>query len=877
MTTQVQTGTIRTQIPARLDRLPWTKFHWRVILGLGTVWILDGLEVTMVGNVAARMTEDGTGVDIGAGQIGLAGSIYVIGACLGALFFGQLTDRLGRKKLFIATLAIYIVATVATAFTFAPWFFFAARFLTGSGIGGEYAAINSAIDELIPGRVRGRADLTINGSYWLGAAAGAGATVFFLNTAIFPLFWGWRVAFAVGAVLGFTIMLVRRHVPESPRWLFIHGREEEAERIVDSIESEVSAEAAEQLPEASSTITVRQRSVIPFRTIARTAFVVYPKRSILGISLFIGQAFLYNAFTFNLALLLTTFYDVPSGFTPVFYVIWALSNFLGPVLLGRLFDTLGRIPMITLSYLGSAVITVPMIVLFAQGQLNAWTFLGFILGIFFLASSGASAAYLTVSEVFPMETRALAIAFFYAVGTAAGGIAGPLLFGTLIESEQRGNVMIAFIVGAAVMAVGGIAELFLGVRSERASLEDIAKPLTAQEAEEGGGEQDGAEGAGQESDEQREARNCRHDAERERARASDHRARSLELQAQAARTPAPDGTEAAAAESTSGTEGDGAGSYAEQQRAEEALAELAELRAAALDEQTVAHELLAEAGGESGEHARAALRARAQAAEQRASGYAERARAADSESAAEGTEHDAYAAAADERSRAREQWALAERTRADAASDEDGGPAVAAATAEMHEYWAARHEATAQEHDASADGDDQARQLAERRAAEQEQLALAAEQRVSGAEHTANADAERSGLDSDDGTRQQDDAREREALEREERIRERVRRRESAERSGLRRFAPGPGRITAGRRSGGLDEQQEAEVEQVLDQEIQVLSRALSQHGAIDRAELARLVGARYWGPGRFGHALRAAVNEGWAQRLSRRTYGPPE
>src|SRR5699024_5358766 len=232
MSTEVETRTISTRIPERLDRLPWTKFYWRVLAGLGTVWILDGLEVTMVGNVAARMTQDGSGINIGAGQIGLAGSIYVIGACLGALFFGQLTDRLGRKKLFIATLAIYIVATVATAFAFAPRFFYLVRFLTGSGIGGGYAALNSALDGLIPGRVRGRADLAINGSYWLGAAAGAAATVFFLNTAIFSMFWGWRVAFAVGAVLGFTIMLVRRNVPESPRWMFIHGREEEAEQIV---------------------------------------------------------------------------------------------------------------------------------------------------------------------------------------------------------------------------------------------------------------------------------------------------------------------------------------------------------------------------------------------------------------------------------------------------------------------------------------------------------------------------------------------------------------------------------------------------------------------------------------------------------------------
>lgn len=464
-----------------MDRLPWSRFHWRVVIGLGTVWVLDGLEVTMVGSVAARLTEPGSGIHMSAGQIGIAAAVYVLGACLGALLFGQLTDRFGRKKLFLLTLLVYLVATVATAFSFAPWYFYLARFLTGAGIGGEYAAINSAIDELIPARLRGRVNLIINGSYWLGAAGGAAAAVFFLNEAVFPTWLGWRLAFAVGAVLGLGILLVRRHVPESPRWLFIHGRQDEAERIVDDIERDVAEETGEQLAEPGESLTVRQRTTIPFRMIAETAFKLYPKRAVLGLALFTGQAFLYNGITFNLGTLFGTFFGVSSTIVPVFVVVYALSNFTGPVLLGRLFDTVGRIPMIAGTYLGSAALTVPLALLFTAGVLNRWTFLALIAAIFFLASAGASAAYLTVSEVFPMETRALAIAFFYAVGTAVGGITGPLLFGQLIGTEQVGYVATAFLIGAAVMALGGLAELLLGVRAERATLEDVAKPLTAQD------------------------------------------------------------------------------------------------------------------------------------------------------------------------------------------------------------------------------------------------------------------------------------------------------------------------------------------------------------------------------------------------------------
>jgi MFS family permease len=478
-----QTGTIETQVPARLDRLPWSRFHWMIIIGLGTVWILDGLEVTIVGSIGDRLTEPGSGITLDASQIGTAAAFYVGGACLGALFFGQLTDRLGRKKLFLVTLGLYIVATIATAFSWTAWYFYAARFFTGAGIGGEYAAINSAIDELIPARVRGRVDLIINGSYWVGAAAGAFAAVALLDTTLFATDVGWRLAFALGALLGFGILIVRRHVPESPRWLFIHGREEEAEEIVGNIERDVQEETGQKLPEPDRSLVVHQRERIPFREIARTAFKKYPRRTILGLSLFVGQAFLYNAVTFDLGTLLGEFFEVDSGTIPIYIAIFATSNFMGPLLLGRFFDTLGRKPMVTGTYLISAVLTAILGFMLLGGGLTTWSFMAFIIATFFFASAGASSAYLTVSEIFPMETRALSIAFFYAVGTAAGGIVGPILFGHLIASGSQDQVAIGFFIGAVVMSIGGIAELLFGVRAEQKQLEEVAEPLSAEGVE----------------------------------------------------------------------------------------------------------------------------------------------------------------------------------------------------------------------------------------------------------------------------------------------------------------------------------------------------------------------------------------------------------
>ncbi len=481
MADKVETGRITTDIPARMDRLPWARWHWLVVIGLGTVWILDGLEVTIVGSMSEALKPDGTGLGLSSYQVGVAGAVYVAGACTGALFFGQLTDRFGRKKLFLITLGVYTVATVLTAFSMNPMWYFGARFLTGAGIGGEYAAINSAIDELIPAKYRGRVDVAINGSFWIGAAGGALLTIPLLDPTLIDPAWGWRIAFGLGAILAVGILVVRRNVPESPRWLFIHGREDEGEQIVRDIEKAVRDETGEDLPSVSETITIRQRKTISIPEIARTVFTLYPRRTILCFSLFVGQAFLYNAFFFTYGDTLGTFFDVTQ---PGYYIaVFAASNFAGALLLSPLFDRVGRVQMIAGTYILSGVLLA--VAGFVLGDLTAITLTIFGAVIFFFASAGASAAYLTASEVFPMETRALCIAFFYAIGTAVGGISGPLLFGKLIDDASADKditaIAIGYFIGAALMVIGGVVEAVLGVRAEGQSLENIARPLTAEE------------------------------------------------------------------------------------------------------------------------------------------------------------------------------------------------------------------------------------------------------------------------------------------------------------------------------------------------------------------------------------------------------------
>ncbi len=487
MSEQIQTGTIKTRIPARLDRLPWSRFHWMVIVGLGTAWILDGLEVNVVGSISSRLAEGGSGTGLSASDVsGWAASLYIAGACLGAIIFGQLTDRFGRKRLFMVTLAIYLLGTVLTALTFSPAWFFACRFVTGMGIGGEYSAINSAIDELIPARQRGRVDVSINGSYWLGGIGGSLLAVVMLNTAIFPVDVGWRLSFVLGAIIGLGVLLVRRNVPESPRWLFVHGRDREAEEVVDDIEERVREEHGEELPEPEGKpMTVRQRRTIPLPLIVRSVVSMYPRRTILGLSLFVGQAFLYNSILFGFGNLLSLYFHTPSGNTPYYIAVFAAGNFAGALLLSPLFDTVGRRPMIAGTYLLSGALLIGTGLLFRAHDLDDVTFTACCCVVFFFASAGASAAYLTVSEVFPLETRALCIAVFYAIGTGIGGVIGPQVFSRMINTESYEQVFLALSLGAVMMILGGIAEVIFGVSAEGRSLESIARPLTV--AEEGAG------------------------------------------------------------------------------------------------------------------------------------------------------------------------------------------------------------------------------------------------------------------------------------------------------------------------------------------------------------------------------------------------------
>ncbi|HZN22813.1 MAG TPA: MFS transporter [Burkholderiales bacterium] len=466
-----------TDIPARLDRLPWSRFHWLVVLALGASWAIDGLEVTLKGAVSAVL-QDPRSLALTSTEIGFAASAYLAGAVIGALCCGHLTDRYGRARLFFITMAIYLGGTMLTAFS---WDFVSLcvfRAVTGFGIGGEYAAINSAIDELIPARVRGRVNLIINGSFWLGAIVGSAATVLLLDPSVFPVDVGWRVGFAIGASLGLLVLFARRFIPESPRWLAIHGYRERAESAVAEIEARVEAATGTKLPPMGDTLSIRPRARTGLALVFETMFAHYRRRSLLCFVLITSQAFLYNAIFFTYALVLTRFYDVPSEHTGLYLLPFALGNFLGPLVLGHLFDTIGRRVMISATYTLSAVLLLVTGALFVGGTLSAYAQTALWSVIFFFASAAASSAYLTASEIFPLELRALAIAVFYALGTAAGGIAAPWLFGALIGTGERLAVFWGYGLGAVLMLIAAGVEWRLGVNAERVSLEGVAAPLS---------------------------------------------------------------------------------------------------------------------------------------------------------------------------------------------------------------------------------------------------------------------------------------------------------------------------------------------------------------------------------------------------------------
>jgi MFS family permease len=463
----------RTDVPPRLDRLPWSPWHWRVAIALGITWLLDGLEVTLIGAIGPVLTQPET-LHLTNSQLGGTGTAYLAGAVVGALLFGRLTDLFGRKRLFLVTLSVYLVATLASGLAWSFASLAAFRFVTGAGIGGEYSAVNSAVDELIPARVRGRTDLAINSTYWLGTALGAGLTLVVLNPRFLPASVGWRSVFVLGAVLGTVVLLVRRHIPESPRWLLLHGRAREADGVTAGIERAVSESRGAPLPPAREAIVVEAKGRVTFAAIARVLLVGHVRRTILGLSLMIAQAFTYNGVFFTYALVLAKFYGVEPRHIALYLLPFALGNLAGPLVLGKLFDRVGRRPMIALTYAGSGVLTalagwgMAAGWFGAVGQTAAWC------AVFFVASAAASSAYLTVSELFPVELRGMAIALFYAVGTAVGGVAAPVLFGALLDTGSRGRVFIGYAVGAALMIGAGCVAAVLGVAAEGKSLESLS-------------------------------------------------------------------------------------------------------------------------------------------------------------------------------------------------------------------------------------------------------------------------------------------------------------------------------------------------------------------------------------------------------------------
>lgn len=471
---------IETDIPARLDALRWSGFHTRVVIALGVTWILDGLEVTLAGTLSGALKDSAT-LRFSNFDVGVANSAYLAGAVLGALGFGWLTDRLGRKKLFFITLSLYLMATAATALSWDVWSYAFFRFLTGAGIGGEYTAINSTIQELVPARYRGWTDLIINGSFWIGAAIGAVSAIVLLDPEVVGADLGWRLAYLTGAGLGLVVFVMRLWIPESPRWLMIHGYPERASAIVADIERSVKGGRAIEAGTAWPTIKLRMRSHTPLGEVARTLFQRYRQRSLVGLTLMVAQAFFYNAIFFTYALVLTEFYGIPSDHIGWYILPFAAGNFLGPLLLGRLFDSVGRRVMITFTYAISGILLAVSGYLFAidiwsaQTQTIAW------MVIFFFASPAASAAYLTVSETFPIEVRALAIAMFYAIGTGIGGVAGPALFGALIDTGSRISVFMGYLFGAGLMIAAAVVAWCYCIAAERQPLESVARPLAVAE------------------------------------------------------------------------------------------------------------------------------------------------------------------------------------------------------------------------------------------------------------------------------------------------------------------------------------------------------------------------------------------------------------
>jgi MFS family permease len=473
-TAATEGGAVRSLIPVRMDRLPWARFHWLVVFGLGTAWILDGLEIQLVASAGYQHT-----LHMSSTEVGFTGTIYLIGQVVGALFFGRLTDKWGRKRLFVITLAIYLVGSGVAGLAWSTWWLWLWRFVAGLGIGGEYTAINSAIDELIPAKYRGRVDIAINGTYWFGAMIGAFANIFLLDHDLVAENWGWRIGFFVGPVLGLIIIWLRRHIPESPRWMVTHGHSEEAHRIVDDIEESVKAQG-KPVPDIdeSRAMLIKAKERLPLSDLVDVFFRKYPRRTVLGLAMMITQSFLYNAIFFTYILVLKNFYGLQGSTAEKYFFPFAVGNLLGPLVLGHLFDTIGRRKMIFGTYFISGTILAISAFLFVNDALSALTQTLLWVGSFFFASAGASAAYLTVSEIFPLEVRGQAISYFFSIGQLVGAT-GPTIYGALIgDGKDRVPLFYGYLLGAGVMIFGGLIAWFFGVNAEGQSLEDVADPLS---------------------------------------------------------------------------------------------------------------------------------------------------------------------------------------------------------------------------------------------------------------------------------------------------------------------------------------------------------------------------------------------------------------
>ena len=470
MPTQVAEA-LETNIPLRLDRLPWSRWHLRIVIALGITWLLDGLEGGVGGSLSGALKQPGT-LGFSDAQLGLSSTFYLLGTVLGALFFGYLADRCGRRKLFLWTLTVYVCATCLTAFSWNLLTFTLCRTLTGAGIGGEYAAITSAVDELIPARLRGTIDMIINSTFWIGVMLGTLVATTFLSDHVFGLRLGWRLAFFSGLPIALVVLYLRRHLPESPRWLLTHGDRNQAEIVTREIEA-LASQGGKILTPVTATVHIPRGSTDVLRNTAHLFTGPRKGRAILCLGIMIAQSFFYNSVFFSTSLVLLRFYGVSAAHVGYIFLPIALTNFLGPALLGRFFDTIGRRIMVSASFCLTGIVFLIASVLFETGRLGVVSQVAWWAAAFFFAASAAGSAYLTTSELFPQQVRATAIAFFYAAGTLFGGVLGPVIFGTLLNRGIRRHIVYGYIATAIVMILAGIAQAIWGVSAEGKPLEDV--------------------------------------------------------------------------------------------------------------------------------------------------------------------------------------------------------------------------------------------------------------------------------------------------------------------------------------------------------------------------------------------------------------------